>query len=441
MPTNTYVALATTTLGSAVASVTFSSISSAYTDLELVVQAAGVSANFYQIQLNGDTSALYSRTRLVGDGSSATSSRNSGSTSVPIGDLSSSVPDASIIKFQNYSNTSVNKTFLYRANLSTTGTTAGVGLYRSNSAITSITIFTNTSTFAAGSTFSLYGIASSGAGAKATGGTVYSDSQYFYHVFNASSTFTPTQSITADVLVVAGGGGGGRTIGGGGGGGGLLGFTSQSLTATSYNVTVGAGGAGSTVITSSGTNGVDSQFGALTLVKGGGGGGSYSTASVIGGSGGGGGWNGGSNAGAAATSGQGFSGGAGWTGGDEAAGGGGGAGAVGGTGISTAAGSGGIGSSSYSSWGSATTTGQLVSGTYYYAGGGGGGSNSNGAGAPTAGAGGSGGGASGRALASAGVPTAALANTGGGGGGSGGSGNTSNGGAGGSGIVIVRYAK
>jgi hypothetical protein len=71
-----------------------------------------------------------------------------------------------------------------------------------------------------------------------------SDGTYYYHMFPFTGTFTPTQSITADVLVIAGGGGGGGNWGGGGGAGGLLYFSSQSLTATGYTCTVGAGGTG-----------------------------------------------------------------------------------------------------------------------------------------------------------------------------------------------------
>lgn len=454
---NTYVALATQTLGSAAATVTFNSIPQGYTDLVLVMSAKSTGSVFFNdnffVTFNGDSATNYSRTRLTGNGSTATSARGTNDPYLVLGQLpnatsgnSANDRSANITSIMNYSNTTTFKTVLSRSNAIPSGSTstnsveAYVNLWRSTAAITSISITSSAGNLDTGSTFSLYGIAASGAGlAKATGGTIsYGGDGYIYHTFTSSGTFTPTSSLTADVLVVAGGGGGGRTIGGGGGAGGLLGFTSQSLTATGYTCTVGAGGAGATTISVPGTNGVDSQFGALTLVKGGGGGGSYSAASVTGGSGGGGGWNGGSGSGASATSGQGFAGGNSFSN-DWAAGGGGGAGAVGAAGITTGAGNGGVGSAAYSSWGSITSTGQLVSGIYYYGGGGGGGSNSGAPGSPTAGVGGFGGGAAGLPQASQGVPTAALANTGGGGGGSGGNGNTSNGGTGGSGIIIVRY--
>ncbi|HEY4063691.1 MAG TPA: hypothetical protein VGM30_17405 [Puia sp.] len=95
--------------------------------------------------------------------------------------------------------------------------------------------------------------------------------------------------------------------------------------------------------------------------------------------------------------------------------------------------SGGNGTSSYTAWGAATSTGELVSGTYYYGGGGAGGNWGGQSGGGNANAGAGGGGRS---------NTDALANTGGGGGGANSNGSSGfglPGGNGGSGIVIIRY--
>jgi len=75
---------------------------------------------------------------------------------------------------------------------------------------------------------------------KATGGTTVLSNGYWYHTFTSSGTFTPLQSLTVDLIVMAGGGAGGSAYAGGGGAGGFLDFTSQSVTATGYTVTVGA---------------------------------------------------------------------------------------------------------------------------------------------------------------------------------------------------------
>jgi len=426
MTTSTYTPLATQTLGSASATVTFSSIPAGYTDLILVTKALGT-GNYYLIQINGDAGTNYSRTRLVGDGTSATSSRTSSTSSLPINDLSSTIPDATIIQFQNYANTTTYKTFIYRANTASASATVGVGLWRATpAAITSITLYTDTATFAIGSTFSLYGI-SAAPSAKATGGMITSDATYYYHTFTSTGTFTPTQSLSADILVVAGGGSGAGGRGAGGGAGGLLAFTSQSLTATGYTCTVG-GGAAINSGNVNGNQGSNSQFGALTASVGGG----YGTSAFINGNGGTGGSGGGApggGTGGTPTSGQGYAGGNGATTSTNyrGTGGGGGAGAVGQNGYddATPGGAGGNGLNTYSSWATATGTG--VSG--YYAGGGGGGTYN--AGTASGGLGGGG-----TANTSAGT-----ANTGGGGGGASQNGGSTLAYAGGSGIVIVRYAK
>lgn len=454
MPTNTYVALDTKTIGTAVPTVTFTNIPQGYTDLVLVVNGFTSADIQTYLQFNGDSSAVYSVTTMLGDGAAASSSRESGQQSIAAGGYGTSANGNKIVQIQNYSNTTTFKTSLIRANAASAFTQARVGLWRSTAAITSITHFATSGNFAVGSTFTIYGIAASSVGAKATGGTIYTDSQYFYHVFDANGTFTPTQSISADVLVVAGGGGGGGEIaqtqscsGGGGGAGGLLGFATQSLTATNYSITVGGGGAGGPAGQNKGTNGVDSQFAALTLVKGGGGGGSNYTSTVstmtglTGGSGGGAGgtFTGatGTSSGGLGTAGQGTAGG--HNGVTRCGGGGGGAGVAGGNALdNNIAGAGGNGISTYSSWGVPTGIGQNVNGTYFLAGGGGGGmwDTAN----VTLGAGGLGGGARGNAANTAG--SNALAFTGGGGSGASASTSTSlAGGNGGSGVVIVRYAK
>jgi len=441
---NTYTELRRTVVGTATPSVTLDLTGiSGYTDLVLVGTAQGASGSPQNLlfQLNGDTGTNYSSTWLTGNGTSATSSRLSTRVNGLL-DISGYAPIGSnynnvIAQFNNYSNAITFKTIISRANSAATGTDAVVSLWRSTAAITSITIYFSSNNIASGSTFSLYGIANADQGAaKATGGIITEDSQYWYHTFGASSAFIPKQSLTCDVLVVAGGGGGGADMSGGGGAGGLLYFASQSLTAISYNVTVGAGGSGSTGGGTLGANGVNSQFAALTASVGGGRSGNYLTPNgASGGSGGGGGRNSGGSSGGAPTTGQGFAGGGGnRISSDGETGGGGGAGAVGQTGSTGFSGDGGAGLSTYSSWGIATGTGENVSGTVYYAGGGGGGWQDN---STVTGTGGFGGGGSG--ASSTIVSTAGLANTGGGGGG--GAGGGSAGRAGGSGVVIVRYAK
>jgi hypothetical protein len=452
---NTYTELVRTVVGTATSTVTFSSIPSGYTDLVLVSSLLGTVGQNQNIRFNNDSATNYSNTYLEGDGSSAYSGRRSNQTYlIDFGVIRTTANTFStnILQILNYSNTTTFKTALTRNGLASTALQAVVGLWRSTSAINRIDLSPGSGNFEVGSTFSLYGIANADLGAaKATGGIITEDSQYWYHTFGASGAFIPKQSLTCDVLVVAGGGGGGRILGGGGGAGGLEAFTSQALTATSYNVTVGAGGPGSTTSGyTSGTVGVDSQFASLTLVKGGGAGGGLNLAGGNGGSGGGAGGSNPSKSGGTALSTQGTAGGTSNISGANVSAGGGGAGAVGQNSQSaTLAGAGGNGVSTYSSWGVATGIGENVSGTYWFAGGGGGGGSAANGTAANAGAGGSGGGGRGgftNVTTTTDNPgISGLTNTGGGGGGapndySGANANTY-GRSGGSGVVIVRYAK
>ena len=432
MATSTYTPLYTNTLTSTASSVTIT-VPSGYTDIRFVGSLLSSSGNAAIIQVNSDTGSNYSRQRVLGTGSAASAYEYSSQTRWISDAVSTTASTFGVLTLDlmNYASTTTYKTCIARDS-SNLYTAAWVGLWRGstgsavNQPITSITFTPDSGVWSIGSTFSLYGIAAAPS-AKATGGMITSDATYYYHTFTSTGTFTPTQSLSADVLVIAGGGGGGTDAGGGGGAGGLLGFTSQSLTATGYTCTVGGGGA-------AGSTGVDSQFGALTLVKGGGAGGYYNTNGSNGGSGGGAGWtDSATRSGGTATSGQGNAGGVNATGGGSTGGGaGGGAGAVGGAGSSPNGGAGGAGLNTYSTWLSATGTG--VSG-YIAGGGGGGGNNASGA---TAGAAGSGGGGSGQGGSTAAV--AGTTNTGGGGGGARAGGGGA-GAAGGSGIVIVRYAK
>lgn len=319
-----------------------------------------------------------------------------------------------VINVENYSNTTTNKTVIARSNSSSSiaGTVAVAGLWRSTSAITSITVFcTNGSNIKAGSTFSLYGIKAAAVGAKATGGTIYSDATYFYHVFGATETFTPSQALTASVLVVGTGGVGGVFAGGGGAGGSIGYSASVSLASgTAYTATIGASGtipkvnsSGNKVQSATASTNCTFSGGAISTITGTAGGNGSDTGA------------GGSNTA--------------YSGGSSTGGGGAGFGAAGSSGPG---GAGGTGVSTYSLWGVATGLGENVSGTYYFAGGGGGGTSSG----SSSGAGGSGGGGAGAADGLSGTRY-----TGGGGGGAKNSPNYGDGGSGGLGVVIVRYAK
>ena len=428
---STYSPVASQTLSASASSVTFSNIPQDYTDLVIVCNAISNTVANYELTFNSDSGTNYSRTYLLGNGTSASSGRASNQNFFRCdqgGNLDTTWGNPLIVNVMNYSNATTYKSVLSRSGGASSGVGAVVGLWRNTAAITSLSFACSGATFSSGSTFSLYGIQAGTP--KAQGGQIVTtDGTYWYHAFRASGTFTPSTAITADILVVAGGGGGGSDAGGGGGAGGLLYSASQSLSAnTTYSCVIGAGGTAATTATI-GNYGSNSQFGSITASVGGGAGSTTVSPAGTGGSGGGGGRNNG-QAGGSPTSGQGYAGGSGVL--NTNGGGGGGAGAVGSNGSGGTAGSGGTGVNTYSTWATATNTG--ASG--YFAGGGGAGASSGG----TAGTGGNGGGGNG-GLGNPGNGTSGTANTGGGGGGGGGSfGVSTNGAAGGSGIVIIRYS-
>jgi hypothetical protein len=272
-----------------------------------------------------------------------------------------------------------------------------------------------------------------------TGGTLSSDSTYYYRTFTSTANLIVSNvAINMDVLAVGGGGSSGdqTNVNAGGGAGGLVYETGKSFTAQTYSVQVGAGG-NSGASFSNGTNSTISNI----IAVGGGRGASETTAATSGGSGGGASWQTGmttpgSSIQNASYTGFGNAGGTAGASGAYGSGGGGGAGASGGAGTSQP-GNGGVGKA-YNEFGSATSTGHLVSGSYYYAGGGGAGGWT---GSSSDSAGGYGGGGKGSSNIAGTTPaTAGTANTGGGGGGPG-VGGTAIAKAGGSGIVIVRYLK
>jgi hypothetical protein len=149
----TYEKIATTTLGSATATVTYSSLGS-YTDIVIIYN--GTTGNNLSLQFNSDTGSNYSITRIQGTGTSATSARYSNQTSM-FGPYSTANTVA-IWQVMNYSNATTYKTGLARGGGADYGTEAYVGLWRNTAAITSITVLAPSGNLASGSTITLYGI-------------------------------------------------------------------------------------------------------------------------------------------------------------------------------------------------------------------------------------------------------------------------------------------
>jgi hypothetical protein len=164
---STYTPIATLTSSGSTSTFSFTSISGTYTDLVLVCSlrsSFSIGVHDTLIRVNGSTSAIYSRTTLNGNGSSASSTRNTSQTGFYAGQVqgatsTSGVFSTQLIQLMNYSNATTNKTFLSRNNSPTDSTSAIVGLWRNTAAITQVDILNaDGSNWVSGSTATLYGI-------------------------------------------------------------------------------------------------------------------------------------------------------------------------------------------------------------------------------------------------------------------------------------------
>lgn len=171
----TYTLIASNTLSSSAASVTFSSISASYTDLVVSCSLRGTNASQDEtliIRFNGVSSA-YSKTDLQATGTTAASGRQTSASSIQIGSINAGSSTANTftpveIYIPSYT-VSQNKPLSAQAFFENNSTTAGqwyiftdAGLWSNTSAITSIA-FSQASgrDFASGSSFFLYGIKNS----------------------------------------------------------------------------------------------------------------------------------------------------------------------------------------------------------------------------------------------------------------------------------------
>jgi hypothetical protein len=158
---STYEPIATQTLGSAAASVTFSSITGTYTDLILICAITAGNTGDGYLRFNSDTGSNYSDTVLRGNGTTASSVRDTSVPGIDIGPTSL-ITGAEVgslkIQIQNYSNSTTYKTSLIRFDEATNNVSAIVGLWRNTNAITAIDIVSRSGTWGVNSTFSLYGI-------------------------------------------------------------------------------------------------------------------------------------------------------------------------------------------------------------------------------------------------------------------------------------------
>jgi hypothetical protein len=166
---STYTLISSNVLSSSAASVTFSAIPSTYTDLVLRVSGrttvTGQATDNLELRFNG------SITRLRGNGSTASSSANSGVTVIngltafDAADATSNTFSSLEIYVPSYLASQNKPVSLFSAqedNNATANIVATAGLWRDTTAISSIYIGSNSGgSFVSGSSFYLYGIKNS----------------------------------------------------------------------------------------------------------------------------------------------------------------------------------------------------------------------------------------------------------------------------------------
>ncbi len=157
MPTPTYDLIASTVLSTTSSSITFSSISSSYRDLILVINGSADGAEL-RVRVNGDTGTNYNgvlmQGRVASTGSDTWSSFGYG--------YCQNAYASSIFTFEflDYSATDKHKNWLWRASSASTSgyLVLGSNRWASTSAINSINVYN--AQWSAGATFYLYGIVS-----------------------------------------------------------------------------------------------------------------------------------------------------------------------------------------------------------------------------------------------------------------------------------------
>jgi hypothetical protein len=167
-------AITTATLSNAAASYTFTSIPSNYTDLLIVAKVKGSSTNYGSVKMvlgtGGTLNSTSSKSQIAFYGNNTSAGREilldlTQFDLCRASGISSDQWGIHRIRFNNYSNTSIHKNFFCRTSLAK-GTGKGVeaitGTWRNTGAIDTIKLESTASgnPFAAGSTFTLYGIRS-----------------------------------------------------------------------------------------------------------------------------------------------------------------------------------------------------------------------------------------------------------------------------------------
>jgi hypothetical protein len=167
-----YDLLETTTLTTSASSITFSGLSaySSYKSLQIRMVVRDTGGGTYQlfgVRLNSDTASSYAYHILYGNGSSVDVTYGTAQTSMNVGfyadgGATSGAFGAAVIDVLDFSSSSKNTTLRCLSGVHTGGNSRGgslgSGLWNNTNAVTDIEVLARSTSFAAGSRFSLIGI-------------------------------------------------------------------------------------------------------------------------------------------------------------------------------------------------------------------------------------------------------------------------------------------
>jgi hypothetical protein len=166
-----FVSIATAIGTGSSGTITFSSIPSTYSSLQIrVLCRSSSTGRNIQVRFNSDTGANYAQHNLRGNGTSAAAAGTASTTSIESGWIATSadatnVMGVSIIDLHDYASTTKNKTLraisgIDNNNLTTTNERIYLysGLWMNTAAVNSISLVSNSGNWTTASVFSLYGI-------------------------------------------------------------------------------------------------------------------------------------------------------------------------------------------------------------------------------------------------------------------------------------------
>ena len=162
-----YESIATATGNGSSGTITFSSIPSTYTSLQIRFMTFHSAVGQTNITFNGVGGTSYARHCLVGDGSSSpyTNAEFNQAAGQVAGNAfggSTTFPNVGIIDIDDYTSTTKNKTVRAISGADTNSSSSEIGLYSSvfmnTSAVTSLSLVRTSGVFNSGTVISLYGI-------------------------------------------------------------------------------------------------------------------------------------------------------------------------------------------------------------------------------------------------------------------------------------------